>query len=61
MLKSLITDTVADVVECVAKNFAHVCKDINTLWRYMASPLNDFCRFVRPSSLVASSSPYNWI
>jgi hypothetical protein len=30
MLKSLITDTVTDVVECVAKNFALICKDINT-------------------------------
>jgi hypothetical protein len=26
MLKSLITDTVTDVVECVPKNFAHICK-----------------------------------
>jgi hypothetical protein len=38
MLKSLITGTVTDVVECVAKNFARVCKDINTSWPYMASP-----------------------
>jgi hypothetical protein len=32
LLKSLITDTVTDVVECVAKNFARVCEDINTSW-----------------------------
>jgi hypothetical protein len=30
MLKSLITDTVIDVVEFVAKNFARVGKDVNT-------------------------------
>jgi hypothetical protein len=35
MLKSLINDTVTDVVECVPKNFAGVCKDINTSWLYI--------------------------
>jgi hypothetical protein len=38
MLKSLISDTVTDLVECVRKNFARICKDINTPWPYMASP-----------------------
>jgi hypothetical protein len=38
MLKSLITDTVTDVAECVPKNFARVGKDINTARPYMASP-----------------------
>jgi hypothetical protein len=38
MLKSLVTDTVTDVVECVPKIFALVCKDINTSWPLMASP-----------------------
>jgi hypothetical protein len=38
MLKSLITDTVSDVVECVPKKFARNCKDINTSWPYTASP-----------------------
>jgi hypothetical protein len=38
MLKSVITDTVTDVPERVPKNFARVCKDINTSWPYMASP-----------------------
>jgi hypothetical protein len=48
MLKSLVTDTVTDVVECLPKIFARVCKDINTSWLYMASPLSDFCRFTGP-------------
>jgi hypothetical protein len=42
MLKSLITDTVTYVVECVPKNFPRVCKDINTSWPYMVSPWKDF-------------------
>jgi hypothetical protein len=62
MLKSLITVTVTDVVECIPKNFARVCKDINTSWPYMASPsLKIFLPFYKSSSLIASSSPYNWL
>jgi hypothetical protein len=51
MLKSLVTDTVTDVLECVPKNFARVCKDINTSWPYMVSSLNDFCHFISPTLL----------
>jgi hypothetical protein len=42
MLKYLITDTIADVVDCVPENFARVCEDINSSWPYMASSLKDF-------------------
>jgi hypothetical protein len=43
MLKSLVTHTATDVVECVPKNFGRVCKDINTSWPYMASRLILIC------------------
>jgi hypothetical protein len=35
MLKYLVIDIEADVVECVPKYFARVCKDINTSWPYI--------------------------
>ncbi len=37
-LFGLITDSVTHAVECVPKNFARVCKDINTSRPYVASP-----------------------
>jgi hypothetical protein len=51
MWKSLITDTETDVVHYVPKNFARVCKNINTLRACIASPRKDFCRFISPTLL----------
>jgi hypothetical protein len=51
MLKSLVTDKVTYVVQCVSQNFARACKDINTSWSYMAIPWKYFCRFVSSTLL----------
>jgi hypothetical protein len=53
MLKSLVTDTINDIVwkVCPYKIIARVCKDTNTSWPYMSSPWKDFCPFISPTLL----------
>jgi hypothetical protein len=58
MLKSLIIDTVNDVVEYVPNRLAHVCKDMNFVAEH-GEALKRFLPFYISNSLEASLSPYN--
>ena len=47
--------------KCVPNNFARFCKDIKHFMAVHGESLKRFLLFYKSSSVVASSSPYNWL
>jgi hypothetical protein len=61
MLKSLISDIVTDVVQCVAIRTLLAFVNTSHFMAVHNESLKRFLPFSESSSLVASSSPYNWL